>query len=87
MATTFEASDAPLFPPHLELTTILNFAIIIHLLFTVLLQMLPSLHKILSGFPCFGLYINGATLYVFLCDLLLSLKIMFLRFIQLMCSH
>lgn len=38
-------------------------------------------------FPRFWLNRNGITLHMFLCDLLLSFKIMFLRFIHLMCSH
>lgn len=46
-----------------------------------------SRHGVRFGLPCFGLCTNGITLYVFLWDLLLSLKIMLLRFIRLMCSH
>lgn len=74
MAMAFEASDAPLFSPHLELTVTLDFAVFIHLLiFTFLPQRLIPLYEALFGLLRFGLFINGITLYVFLCDLLLSL--------------
>lgn len=46
-----------------------------------------SRYGVRFGLPCFGLCTNGITLHVFLWDLLLSLKIMLLRFIRLMCSH
>lgn len=73
-------------PPPAEVTIILNYVTIIHLLFFIVLQMYVSYTKYCLVFFAW-LNRNGIILYIFLCDLLLSFKIILLRFIHLMCSH
>lgn len=82
-------SKFPLFtpiPPPPEVTIILNYVTIIHLLFFIVLQMYVSYTRYCLVFFAW-LSRNGIILCIFLCDLLLSFKMMFLRFIHLMCSH
>jgi hypothetical protein len=53
MTMTFEFFDTTPFLPPSEDTIMLNFVIIIHFIFLiVLVVMFVTLHKILFGFPC-----------------------------------